>query len=127
MAARILAVIDRGSHGTEEQHRDLLEFCVGVRLQFGSMDLVLRGSAVGCAVDVSQVSASRDGNGSAKKLPDPQRYLRSLIRTGVQVWADDTDLAELGQSDGPLLDGVVSADADTLALRWQEYEEVWYL
>ncbi|HEX5116359.1 MAG TPA: hypothetical protein VFW65_14285 [Pseudonocardiaceae bacterium] len=115
MTARVLAVIDRDCPGTEDM-RDPLYFCVGVRAQFGGVDLVLRGAAVPSAlVDPD----ARPAN--------PQRYVRSLVRAGVQVWVDEADLAERRRADQALIDGVRTADTDVLATRWLEYEEVWFL
>lgn len=121
MAARILAAIERGQPGGSpgqdgdlaKQLDDLLQFCLGVRTQFGSMDLVLRGAAVACASDTQTSNA--------------QRYLRTLVRTGVRVWVDATDLAELGCPESALMDGVTTADTDAMARSWHEYREVWFL
>ena len=122
MAARILAVIDRRyPRAAADQHSDLLDFCVGLRTRFGRIDLVLRGSAVACAVRPAQ--AAPHGNGS----PDQHRQLRALIRSGVRVWADRADLAAVGYPDRPLLADVVVTDTDALAARWHEYEKVWFL
>jgi hypothetical protein len=123
MAVRILAVIERrlpppardGADDVPRQVQDLLHFCVGLRVQFGSVDVVLRGSAAACAL------------GEPKSLPDALRYLRALVRTGARVWADDADLRELGYANAPLLDGVAVTDTDALAATWHEYEEVWCL
>ncbi|HEY2579854.1 MAG TPA: DsrE family protein [Streptosporangiaceae bacterium] len=121
MAARILAVIERGQQGgSDERYRDLLYFCVGVRTQFKSMDLVLVGAAVACAVS----TAAEPPPGGP---PAPQQYLRTLIRTGVRVWVDGPDLAASGHSAGSLLAGATAVDTDTLATGWHEYEEVWFL
>lgn len=128
MAARILAVIERDYPATAQaQYGDLFYFCVGIRTQFGSMDLVLRGSAVTCALNAPDTRTPRRGNDTATNHPAPQQYLRTLIRTGVRVWADDADLTARGDPDGTLLNGVVAADTDALAVRWHEYQEVWFL
>lgn len=127
MAARILAVIDRDTHGAAPaQYNDLLYFCVGVRAQFGSVDVVLRGSAVTCALR-DQDTPGSDGGGTAEGTDglSPRRYLRTLIRTGVTVWADEADLA--GSPGTAVLDGVAVTDTDALAARWHEYGEVWFL
>lgn len=115
MAPRVLAVIDRDCPGTEDM-RDPLYFCVGVRAQFGGTDLVLRGPAVLSALTVAGTRPS-----------NPQRYVRSLVRAGVRVWADEADLAQHRRADQTVIDGVLTADTDALATRWHEYEEVWFL
>lgn len=115
MAPRVLAVIDRDCPGTEDM-RDPLYFCVGVRAQFGGTDLVLRGPAVLSALAVA-----------GARLANPQRYVRSLVRAGVRVWADKADLAEHRRADQTVIDGVFTVDTDTLATQWHEYEEVWFL
>lgn len=127
MTPPILAVIDRGSQGTAEQYADLLYFCVGLRTSFGRMDLMLRGSAVVCALEAPDAGALVDDDATAGKLADAQRYLRTLVRTGVEVWADHPDLVVLGHPAPTLLDGVATADTDALAVRWPEYEKVWFL
>jgi hypothetical protein len=124
MTGRLLAVIDRDCPGTEDMH-DPLYFCVGLRVQFGPIDLVLRGPAVPSALVAADAPAPRRG-GSARP-PNPQRYVRSLVRAGVRVWVDDADLAELRHGGQILIDGVRTADTDAMAARWHEYEEVWFL
>lgn len=122
MAARILAVIDRRyPDARAEQHADLIDFCVGLRARFGRIDLVLRGSAVTCAV--GPPVPPRGGDRPA----DRHRELRTLLRSGVRVWADRADLAAFGHPDGPLLADVVATDTDALATGWHEYEKVWFL
>lgn len=124
MTSGILAVVDRRyPNATAEQHGDVIDFCVGLLASFGRFDLVLRGSAVSCAVD----RPPPPGQQPAKQLPGPQRRLRTLIRTGVQIWADRADLVASGYPDAPLLAGVVVDDTDSLAPRWREYERVWFL
>lgn len=122
MAARILAIMDRGADGTAAQYADLLDFCVGLRTSFGSMDLILRGSTVTCAL-----SASEGDNVEADTLSYSARRVRALVRTGSTVWADDADLAGLGCPVETVIDGVITADADALAVKWRDYEEVWFL
>src|SRR5882762_1214931 len=126
MAAKVLAVVERGRVGHTDpaigdvarQVEDLLHFCIGVRGQFGSMDLALRGSGALLALAPEDADA---------KPSTVVRYLRTLSRIGVAVWADGADLAELGPADAPLLEGVTIADTDALARRWGEYEQVWFL
>lgn len=128
MTARILAVIERGYPASSDgRYRDLLYFCVGVRAQFKSMDLVLRGGAVTCAVSQPQTSPPGDPGNAPSGAPAPGQYLRTLIRTGVRVWADGADLAAYGHSAASLLDGVTAVDADAQATTWHDYEEVWFL
>lgn len=124
MTARVLAVIDRDCPGTEDM-RDPLYFCVGVRAQFGGVDLMLRGSAVPSALVAAKDPAQ--GKDADARPANPQRYVRSLVRAGVQVWVDEADLAECRGTDQNLIDGVLAADTDALATRWHEYEEVWFL
>lgn len=121
MVAPVLAVIDRDCPGTEDM-RDPLYFCVGVRAQFGGVDLVLRGPAVRSAL-----VAADGADGAGAQPSNPQRYVRSLVRAGVRVWVDDADLGELRRAGLTLIDGVLTADTDALAARWHEYEEVWFL
>jgi hypothetical protein len=116
MTARVLAVVERGNESNARQLTDLIDFCVGLRTSFGSLDLVLRGSAVACALD---------GGDPSDDLPG--RQIRTLMRIGVQVWADNADVAELGQAEPTLLDGVLATDTDALATGWDAYEEVWFL
>lgn len=122
MAARILAIIDRGSDGTPQQYADLLDFCVGLRTSFGSMDVILRGSTVSCVL-----SANEGGDGAVTALSYTARRVRTLVRTGCRVWADEADLACLGVPVETVMDGVAPTDTDALAVTWPEYEEVWFL
>lgn len=123
MSARILAVIDHACPGTEDMH-DPLYFCIGLRAQFGGIDLVLRGPAVPSALVTADGCAPQKGNGAQSH---PQRYVRSLVRAGIRIWVDDGDLAELRHADQVLIEGVLTADTDAMAAKWHEYEEVWFL
>jgi hypothetical protein len=127
MAARILAVIERDTSGAAPaQYNDLLFFCVGLRVQFGSVDVVLRGSAAACALEAQAAPGSADGEATTGKDGlGPHRYLRTLISAGATVWAEEADLA--GPPGTAALDGVAVVDTDTLASRWHEYREVWFL
>lgn len=107
MAARILAVVERGPRSTAQQRADLIDFCLGLRTSFGSLDLVLSGSAAACALE---------GGAEARKL-------RTLMRIGARVWVDGADLADQPRP----MDGVVVADTDALAVGWHAYEQVWFL
>lgn len=120
MTARVLAVIDRRADGTREQIADLIEFCVGVRTGFGSLDLVLRGHSVVCATE------GRRPPEQADPLEGSRRRLSTLLRIGVRTWVDSTDLAEHAPG-SPLLQGAVEIDTDTLAGTWSTYENVWFL
>lgn len=107
MPARVLAIVERGPRSTAEQRSDLIDFCLGLRTSFGSLDLVLCGSAVACALEDSAEA----------------RKVRTLMRIGTRVWADQADLEGRGRP----IDGVTVADADALAAGWHAYEEVWFL
>lgn len=130
MANGILAIIERGSGAGERQYQDLLYFCVGMRTQFGGLDLVLRGSAVTCALrapDKATTPKARPAAGDRPSLPEPRRYLRALIRSGVRVWAERADLEALGHHDMPLVEGVSCTNTDALAGTWHTYQGVWFL
>lgn len=107
MPARVLAVVERGPRSTEQQHADLIDFCLGLRTSFGSLDLVLRGAVASCAVE---------GGAEARKL-------RTLMRIGTRVWVDGAGLEDRER----VLEGVVVTDTDELATGWEAYEEVWFL
>lgn len=119
---RLLAVIDRDGPAVAEECTDLLAFCVGLRVNFGGLDLVLRGGAVTCALQAAAGIADPH-----QTTRGPRRYLEGLLRSGVQVWADEADLNSAGHGGKPLVAGVTCTDTNTLAVTWPTYDKVWFL
>jgi hypothetical protein len=126
-AGSLLLVIERGYRGAVEvQFSDLLYVALGLDSQFGGVDLVLRGSAVGYAVDAGPPPPVCAG-GHRIDVPDPRRALRELLASGRRVWVDATDLARAGFGRDRLIDAVVVADTTKLTTEWPNYQGVWFL
>jgi hypothetical protein len=129
VAAKVLAILEDCHRGAAEtQFADVLYLLRELNRQLGGVDLVLRGSAVFCALDGSSfepaiVVASR----RLTALPVPHRSLRGLLNEGVEVLVDADDLEALGMTPERLLAGARAVGADAIARRWIDYDGVWFL
>lgn len=126
-SSTLLLVIERGYRGAVEvQFSDLLYVCLGLDSQFGGVDLVLRGSAVGYAVDAPPAPAVCVGDHRIE-VPDPRGPLRELLSSGRRVWVDGADLERAGFGPDRLIDEVRVTDTTRLTTEWPNYQGVWFL
>lgn len=129
MPARCLAIVDRAYRGgVETQYADTLYLARELNRQLAGLDLLLRGLAVGYAVSTAPPPPLRLAGHLVDSLPDPRRSVRTLLDEGVGVWVEEPDLVGLGPTAGErLLPGVGRVEPGELALRWPDYERVWFL
>ncbi|KUJ65268.1 hypothetical protein ACZ90_48830 [Streptomyces albus subsp. albus] len=124
-----LAMIDRSYRGTlEAQFFDALYGVLTFRGQLGAIDVVLRGTAVTAAVAAESAPPRLKLAGVPEiTVPDPRASVATLVKEGVTVYADERSLAALGLDADRLLPGVRCVDSTQLALKWAEYQDVWFL
>ncbi|MFC0599939.1 hypothetical protein [Streptomyces palmae] len=124
-----LAVIDRGYRGTlEAQFFDALYGVLAFRGQLGTIDLVLRGTAVTAAVTAESAPPRLKLAGLPEiTAPDPRASVATLVEEGVAVYVDRHGLTALGLDEDRLLPGVRCVDSTRLALSWDTYQHVWFL
>lgn len=123
-----LAILDRAYRGTAEaQFFDALYGALVLGGSLGGMDVVLRGTAVSAAVDRGDRPVLRLASVELDVLPDHRGVLAAMVGAGRSVWADEADLAALGLADAPLVPGVRRCDTTGLAVRWGDYDGVWFL
>jgi hypothetical protein len=124
-----LAILERAHRGAiEKQFFDGLYLAAELRRQMGGLELLLRGSAVGCAARSGPAQPLRLGGRLTGTLADPADGVRRLLADGVAVWVEEPDLAALSLiGDGLLWDGVRRVAAGALAARWAEFRMVFYL
>ncbi|MGW3204479.1 hypothetical protein [Streptomyces sp. NPDC001135] len=124
---RVLAIVERGFRGAlDKQFFDELYLATELHRQLGGLDILLRGTAVGYALDAPPPPALRIGARTLDTLTDPRAGLRSLLGAGVGVWVEEPALAALG-SPRPPLPGIRLARDGEVAARWQEYRMVFFL
>lgn len=126
-AGRVLAIVERGYRGAlDKQFFDELYLATELHRQLGGLDVLLRGSAVGYALDAAPPPPLRIGNRTVDTLTDPRQGLRTLLGAGVRVLVEEPDITAL-RSPLPLVDGVELTPAGATAARWGEYRMVVFL
>ncbi|AOR31291.1 hypothetical protein BFF78_09790 [Streptomyces fodineus] len=124
---RVLAIVERGYRGAlDKQFFDELYLATELHRQLGGLDILLRGTAVGYALDAPPPPALRIGARTLDTLTDPRAGLRSLLEAGVGVWVEEPALTALG-SPRPPLAGIRLARDGEVAARWAEYRMVFFL
>jgi hypothetical protein len=124
-----LAILDRGYRGSvEAQFFDAL---YGVRMfaaQLGGIDLLLRGTSVTAALrPTGDVPRVRLGSEPVALSADPRVAINGLAEKGIAVYVDAASLADLGVGADSVLPGCAVLDTTELAVRWDGYEQVWFL
>ncbi|MEE1784240.1 hypothetical protein PUR71_15230 [Streptomyces sp. SP17BM10] len=123
---RVLAVVERGYRGAlDQQFFDGLHLVTEPHGRLGGLDVLLRGSAAGYALDAAPPPL-RIGNRTVDTLTNPRQGLRTLLGAGVRVLVEEPDIAAL-RSPLPLVDGVELTPAGATAARWGEYRMVVFL
>ncbi|MFI8437997.1 hypothetical protein ACIGJO_30515 [Streptomyces sp. NPDC079020] len=126
---RVLCVIDRAYRGAVEvQFFHPLYGLLDLHGQFERVDLALRGATVTMAVEESvYVPSVTIGSMVLDTLPDYRGSVRDLIAAGFEVFVDEEALDRLGVSKDRLVPGVTCIASADLAVRWPEYDQVWFV
>lgn len=123
-----LTIVEGSYRGAVEvQFIDVLYGILSLHDQMGGVDLVLRGDSVTTALAGGTGFGVRLGSGDQMPLTDPRQTVRAILARGVAVYVDEPSLRRLGLDGTDLLPGVSCVDTSDLAVRWPEYDGVWYL
>jgi hypothetical protein len=125
----VLCVLDRAYRGAvEAQFFHALYGLLDLHDQFERVDVALRGAAVTMAVEEDVYRPSvRLGTMVLDTLPDYRGSVRDLIAEGFTVYVERGAVTALGFTPDQLLPGTVCLDQAELALRWPEYDQVWFV
>jgi hypothetical protein len=123
-----LIVLERAHRGSvETQFSDELLFVREMHRQSGGIDVLLRGAAVGYAVDAGFRPALRVAGRTVETVADPRGSLRQLLAEGAGVWIEERDLAVFGSGAAAyVMRGVRLATEDEPGPSWVSYERVWF-
>ncbi|MFD9426092.1 MULTISPECIES: hypothetical protein [unclassified Streptomyces] len=126
---RVLCVLDRAYRGAVEvQFFHPLYGLLDLHDQFEQVDLALRGATVTMAVEENDyVPTVRIGSTVLDTLPDYRGAVRDLLAEGFSVFVDASALAGLGVTPEQLVPGVTTLAPAELAVRWPEYDQVWFV
>lgn len=125
----VLCVLDRAHRGAvEAQFFHALYGLLDLHDQFERVDVALRGPAVTLAVEEDDYRPSvRLGTMRIDTLPDYRGSVRDLVAEGFTVFVDREAVTALGFAPERLVAGTVLLDSAELALRWPEYDQVWFV
>ncbi|MET8572136.1 hypothetical protein [Streptomyces sp. NPDC004783] len=125
----VLCVLDRAYRGAvEAQFFHALYGLLDLHGQFERVDVALRGSAVTLAVEEDVYRPSvRLGTMTLDTLPDYRGSVRDLIAEDCTVFVDRDAVTALGFGPERLVAGTVCLNQAELALRWPEYDQVWFV
>jgi hypothetical protein len=125
----VLCVLDRAYRGAvEAQFFHALYGLLDLHDQFERVDVALRGAAVTMAVEEDLYRPSvRLGTMVLDTLPDYRGSVRELIAEDFTVYVDRAAVTALGFTPEQLVPGTVCLDSAELALRWPEYDQVWFV
>jgi len=125
----VLCVLDRAYRGAvEAQFFHALYGLLDLHGQFQRVDVALRGAAVTLAVEEDVYRpAVRLGTMTLDTLPDYRGSVRDLVAEDFTVFVDREAATALGFDPERLVAGTVLLDSAELALRWPEYEQVWFV
>ncbi len=124
----VLCVLDRAYRGAvEAQFFHALYGLLDLHDQFERVDVALRGAAVTMAVEEDEYRPTvKLGTMVLDTLPDYRGSVRDLVAEGFTVYVDRDAVTALGFSPEQLVPGTVCLEPAELALRWPEYDQVWF-
>ncbi|SEQ85740.1 hypothetical protein [Streptomyces radiopugnans] len=125
----VLCVLDRAYRGAvEAQFFHALYGLLDLHGQFERMDVALRGAAVTMAVEEDVYRPSvRLGTMVLDTLPDYRGSVRDLVAEGFGVFVDEAAVTALGFAPEQLVAGTTCLDSAELAVRWPQYDQVWFV
>ncbi|MEV6960361.1 hypothetical protein AB0M97_14410 [Streptomyces sp. NPDC051207] len=122
-----LAIVERAYRGAVEvAYFDALFLGIEIHRQLG-LDLLLRGEAVTYAVDAPPPGPLMVGRRPVDTLDAPRADLLRLRDLGVGIRVEHEDLAALGLGEDRLIDGVECVAAGEFAVRWPDYDRIFFL
>lgn len=122
-----LAIVERAYRGAlEVAYFDALYLGIEIHRQLG-LDVLLRGEAASYAVPAEPLPPLRVGKRLVDTLNAPRDDLVRLRDAGAGIWVEAADLDALGLRRDRLIEGVRCAEVGESALRWPEYDRIFFL
>jgi hypothetical protein len=124
---KTLNIIEAAYRGTIEEQDDTIVWITHAMKGAGAdLAVLLRGSAVNCAVRGQDASGLQFG---AEKQTQPPRLaedLAALLPKGVALFAIDEDVTERGIEPNELIEGVKRIGRGELPKLFADFERVWH-
>jgi len=124
---KTLGIIEAGFRGTIEEQDDTIVWITHAMKGAGAdLAVLLRGSAVGCAVHGQDASGLAFG---AEKQTQPPRLaddLAALLPKGVAVYAVEEDISERGIKPNELIEGIQRVGRGDLPKLFADFERIWH-
>ena len=124
---KTLNIIESAYRATIEEQDDTVVWLMHAMKGAGAtLDVVLRGDAVNCAVRGQDAGGLAFGDWRQTEPPRVEQQLAGLAAKGVTVYALADDLAARGIAAGDLLPGVELLKLSALAALLPRYDRVWH-
>ena len=124
---KVLNIIESAYRATIEEQDDNIVWMMHTLKGAGAtLDVVLRGDAVGYAARGQDASGLAFGSWQQTEPPRIDQQLGSLVAKGATVYALADDLVERGLAPGDLLPGVLALQQPALAGLLPQYDCVWH-
>ena len=124
---KTLNIVEAAYRGTIEEQDDTIVWITHAMKGAGAeLAVLLRGSAVNCAVRGQDTSGLQFG---AERQTQPARLaedLAALLPKGVPVYAVDEDIVERGIGAGDLIEGIKRVPRADLPKLFADFERVWH-
>jgi hypothetical protein len=127
MAQKILKIIETAYRGTlEEQDDPVLWLAATLKGNGATVDVLLRGGAVGYLVRGQDASGLQFGERKQAQSPHLDEDVEKLVERGVGVYYLEEDLAARGIRRDELIAGARPTSHDHLAELLSGYDQVWH-
>lgn len=127
MAKKILQVIETAYRATLEEQDDTVVWIThAMKGAGGEFGLLLRGNAVGYAVQGQDASGLAFGDKKQTQAPQLAEDVAKLAGKGVEVHVVSEDLAERGIQPNDLVAGLKTVSRGALPTLFAGYDMVWH-
>jgi intracellular sulfur oxidation DsrE/DsrF family protein len=123
----VLVIVERAHRGAVEQRYAHVLWLMEALHQQHPTAVLLRGHAVGYAVQTPPPPPLRLGPGEVEHLPDYRDTMARLRSAGVRLLVSGSSLDVLGLAGRPLIEGVETVDDAGAVAVCAEYDHIWYL
>jgi hypothetical protein len=127
MAGRSLAIVERAWRGgVEEQYAHILWLARMLKRMRSDIGVLLRGNAVGYAVENALACGLRLGGVQLDSIHKLDKAVADLLADGVPVHVSEHDCQRLGIAPELIVPGVVRVDPAGIVRLCQSYDRIWY-
>jgi len=124
---KTLNIVESAYRATIEEQDDTIVWLMHAMKGAGAtLDVVLRGDAVNCAVRGQDAGGLAFGDWRQGQPPRVEQQLAGLAAKGVTVYALADDLAARGIAKADLLPGIETLQLPALAALLPRYDRVWH-